>query len=195
MDNTIKKAGSGRFSKVRVAAWSVAGLLLLTPAVAMLFTDAVDWSLSDFVFMGVLMLSVGIPFELTVRRSGNAAYRAGVGVTLAGAFLMVWLNGAVGIIGSENDDVNAVYLVLLMGLFTGAVVSRFRPHGLMRTTAATAAGIVVITAVALLAGWGAPESGPRQIIGVNALFFAIFGGAAALFREALPDGDPPDPAV
>ena len=43
-----------------------------------------------------------------MRKTGDAAYRTAVGVALAAAFLLIWVNGAVGIIGSENNDIAAL---------------------------------------------------------------------------------------
>ena len=38
--------------------------------------------------------------------TGNSAYRAAVGVAIAAAFILVWMNLAVGIIGSEDNPAN-----------------------------------------------------------------------------------------
>ena len=52
------EAGTGwRRRRWRLAAWSVAALLLLLPLVAMQFTDEVNWSLADFVVFGALWLA------------------------------------------------------------------------------------------------------------------------------------------
>ena len=41
--------------------------------------------------------------ELLARRRRGSMYPTAVGVALAAAFLLVWVNGAVGIIGSEDE--------------------------------------------------------------------------------------------
>jgi len=52
------EAGNGRRrSRWRLAAWSVAAILLLLPMAAMQFTDEVNWSLADFVVFGALWLA------------------------------------------------------------------------------------------------------------------------------------------
>ena len=91
-------------SRWRIAAWATAALILLVPLIAMQFTDQVVWDLADFAIFGALLVGVGVTYELVVRKTGDTAYRAAVGVALAAAFLLVWVNGAVGIIGSENND-------------------------------------------------------------------------------------------
>lgn len=180
----VEKAGGRRSSRWRIAGWTVAALILLVPLVAMQFTDEVNWSVGDFVFAAILLAAVGIPLELAVRKSKDAAYRAAAGVALVAGFLLVWVNGAVGIIGSENNDANLMYGgVLAIGVI-GAVLSRFRPRGMARTMTVTALAQAAVAAIALVLGLGAPESGPFEMVGVNAFFIALFLGSAVLFRNA-----------
>ena len=56
--------GRGR-SPVRVTLWSLAALL--SPLVAMQFTEEVRWDAADFIFAGILIGSVGVAYELAVR--------------------------------------------------------------------------------------------------------------------------------
>jgi hypothetical protein len=42
-------------------------------------------------------------FEVATRMTGNNAYRAAVCIAGAAAFLLVWMNLAVGIMGSEDN--------------------------------------------------------------------------------------------
>ena len=88
---------------MRVTLWSLAALL--SPLVAMQFTDEVRWDAADFIFAGILIGSVGVAYELAVRMTGNSAYRAGAGFALAATFLTVWANGAVGMIGNEDNSI------------------------------------------------------------------------------------------
>jgi hypothetical protein len=126
----------------------------------MQFTDGVNWDVADFVIAGALLVGVGVPYELAVRKTGDTAYRAAVGVALAAAFLLVWVNGAVGIIGSEDNPANLVYYgVLAVGLI-GAFVARFRPGGMARALAVTALAQASVAVVALVAGLVSPGSGP-----------------------------------
>lgn len=182
-----RDSGSGgerRTSSWRIAGWSAAAVVLLLPLVAMQFTDEVNWNAADFALAGALLLGVGIPLELAVRKSGDAAYRVGVGVALVAAFILVWVNGAVGIIGSENNDANLMYGGVLAVGIIGAIIARFRPRGMARALFAAAFTQTLIAVIALIAGLGAPANGPREIIGVNAFFVALFVGSALLFQKA-----------
>ena len=182
-----RDSGSGgerRRSSWRIAGWSAAAVVLLLPLIAMQFTDEVNWSVADFALAGALLLGVGIPLELAVRKSGDAAYRVGVGVALVAAFILVWVNGAVGIIGSEDNDANLMYYGVLAVGSVGAFVARFRPHGMARALFAAAFTQALIAVIALIAGLGAPVNGPREIVGLNAFFVVLFVGSALLFQKA-----------
>ena len=100
----------------------VTACILLVPLVAMQFTEEVNWDLFDFAFMGTLLFGTGLAYELVARKAGAIAYRAAVGVALAAALLLVWVNGAVGIIG--NGPVNLMYFGVLAVLVIGAAVAR-----------------------------------------------------------------------
>lgn len=174
-----------RVNPWRVLGWSFAVLLLLVPAIAMRFSDEVHWTTGDFVFAAVLLGTVGGAFELAARRSRDGAYRAGAGIALFAVFLLVWINGAVGIIGSEREPANRLYGIVLLIALGGALLARFRPAGMARTLFATALAQTLVAAVALAMGWG--RSGPIypfDVLGVTAGLGVLFTGAGLLFRIA-----------
>lgn len=177
-----------RARRWRVAGWTGAALLLLAPLVAMQFTDEVNWEVADFVLAALLLLSVGIPLELAVRKSGDAAYRAGAGVALLGGFLLIWVNGAVGLIGSENNPANLMYGGVLAVGSIGALVARFRARGLSHAMFAAAAAQGLVAVIAIVGGMGGTTTGPGMIVVLNAFFVALFVGSAMLFREAARGG-------
>jgi len=156
-----------------MAAWSIAALLLLLPLVAMQFTNEVNWTAGDFIFAGLLIGIVGATFELTVRVSRNHSYRAGVAFALAAAFLTVWANGAVGMIGNEDNPYNLFFLGVILLALVGAVIARFRPAGMAGAMAAAAVAQVAFAVGGM----------PADFRG--AVFSAAFGGiwllSAALF--------------
>ena len=169
----VELEGGGKW--LRIAGWSFVALLLLRPAVAMQFTKEVQWTASDFIVMGALLGSVGLATEFLVRQTGNTAYRIGAVIAMVTAFLTVWVNLAVGMIGDDNP-----YNLLFMGVVAlavvGAILSGFRARGMARTM------VVVAVAQALVAAGGIP-SDPRG--GVLSLTFAIpWLVAAALFARA-----------
>ena len=83
--------------------------ILLLPLLAMQITDEVVWDLADFAVAGALLFGTGLTYELAARMKGNTAYRAAVGLALAAALILVWVNLAVGLIGTEDNSANQMY--------------------------------------------------------------------------------------
>ena len=75
-------------------------LLLTIPLIAMQFTEEVQWSLFDFVFMGVLLLFTGLGINLVLRKFSKTKQRILLIVVVLGAFFLIWADLAVGIFGS-----------------------------------------------------------------------------------------------
>ena len=74
--------------------------LLLIPFIAMQFTNEVDWSVSDFAIMGVLLYGTGLLCELVLRKVKSVQNRILICVAIVVAFLLIWAELAVGIFGS-----------------------------------------------------------------------------------------------
>jgi hypothetical protein len=75
-------------------------LLLMVPLVAMQFTNEVDWSFSDFVIMGILLLVTGLTCEMVMRIVKNNVKRLIVIQVILLIFFLVWAELAVGIFGT-----------------------------------------------------------------------------------------------
>ena len=110
--------------------------------------------------------------------------RSAVGVALATAVILLWVNGAVGVIGSENNDANLMYFAVLAVGIIGAVIARFQPRGMALALFATALAHALVTLIALIARLGYPASGPLEILGLNGYFIVLWVGAAWWFRKA-----------
>ena len=161
----------------RLATWGAAALLLLCPLVAMQLTDEVSWDAADFAAFGAMLAVALGTFELAARRSGSSSYRAAVAVALAGAFALVWVNLAVGIIGSEGDPANRMYAGVLAVGVAGALLARFRPGGMARALLATAVAQVLVGVIALVGGLG-------QAFLATGGFVALWLASAWLFRRS-----------
>lgn len=72
-------------------------LLLLVPFLAMQFTDEVDWTLGDFIVMGVLLFGTGLIYELATWKVHTRKQRMAIGFVLLIGFLYIWAELAVGI--------------------------------------------------------------------------------------------------
>jgi len=88
---------SRRLPAWRLALWGVATSLLLAPAVAMRFTQEVQWDGLDFlVFGGLLLIACGA-FELSMRLMIRPRARGLAGFAIVAVFLLVWAELAVGL--------------------------------------------------------------------------------------------------
>ena len=75
-------------------------LLLLVPLIAMLFTTEVNWTLFDFLIAGILLLGTGLLCELVIRKVHKPEHRIAFCAVLLVAFLLIWIELAVGIFGT-----------------------------------------------------------------------------------------------
>ena len=163
MAGNTENGGGRRGSRWRIAVWGTAALMLLLPLVAMQFTDEVDWDEADFAVFGAMLAGACGTYELAARMTGNTAYRAAVGVALAAAFILVWMNLAVGIIGTEDNPANLMYGGVLAVGIIGAVIARFQPHGMARALVATALAQALVAVIALIAGLGSTGRAGRDL--------------------------------
>ncbi len=173
---------------IRRQMWNVSlatASILMVPLVAKLFTDEVNWSLFDFIVMGILLFGTGLTYVLILRISDSIAYRTAVGVALAAAFLLVWINLAVGIIGTEDNPANLMYIGVLAVGIIGAIITRFEPHGMAHAFFATALAQALVAVIALTAGLGSTGPiWPWDILILTGFFAALWVGSALLFRKA-----------
>ncbi|AKS43006.1 hypothetical protein [Wenzhouxiangella marina] len=169
----------GRFPW-RPVGWSLAGLLLILPLIAMRFTDEVNWTGRDFLAAALMLGGTGLAMELTLTRFKDLRYALAWVLVLSSALLLLWINLAVGILGAEDHPANAWFLAIFaMGLL-GALASRLRPVGMARTMLAVAATQFVLLAIGIAA---VPGDVLKTVI-LNGLFIAAWLISAALFFRA-----------
>lgn len=162
---------------LRIAGWSGAVLLLLTPAVAMqLGAEGVNWTGSDFVFAGVAFAIVGGLLELAARASANLAYRIATVAAVACGFLQIWITLAVGIIGNEDNSANWTYFAVVFMAAAGAIVALGNPLALRRTMFAAAGAQVVFSVIHWINGTPTPL--------IDGFFVGLWLVAAQLFGRA-----------
>lgn len=168
------------WSRVRWVVWGGAVGLLMLPAIAMRFTTEVNWDAADFIVMGLMLGAVCGAFEVGLRVARSHAYVVAVGVAAGAGFLLTWANLAVGIIGSEDNEINLIFFgVLLVGLF-GAIFAQLRPRGMARAMEATAVAQVLACVVALVAD-GA------YVFVLTTVWVALWLISAQLFHKAARD--------
>ena len=175
-------------NKTRRIVWAAVAALILMLPLAMLFppfAKEVQWN--EALAYGVMLLAAGGAFELWQwLKTRRGAYRLAFGVGFAGALFLGGVNGAVGIIGSENNSANLMYgAVFAVGLI-GSLLSRFKPRGMARVLFAAALVQLAVPVIALLifpdAGWGG--AGVVGVFVLNSVFAAMFAASASLFLRA-----------
>lgn len=176
MAGSTESGGGRRGDRWRITVWGTAACLLLLPLVAMQFSSEVNWDETDFIVFGTMLAVACYTYELAARATGNSAYRAAVGIATAAAFILVWMNLAVGIIGTEENTLNLMYGGVIAVGIAGVVIARFQPDGMARAMVAASLAQVLVAVVAQIAGhftWI-----------LTAAFVALWLGSAALFRKA-----------
>jgi hypothetical protein len=176
MTNTNQGDGQ-QGNPLRAAVWGIAAFALLLPWMAMQFTSEVDWDLTDFAVFGAMLLFVCGTYELATRLTGNKAYRLAVSIALSGAFLLTWVNLAVGIIGNEGNLANLMFFAVPLVGMVGALIARFKPRGMARALVATAIIQLLVAVIALIAGWG-------NAIILTGFIILMWLTSAHLFRKA-----------
>ena len=162
----------------------LAAVLLLLPLLAMLITKEVDWSLFDFVAAWILLFSAGFTYRMVARKMNNIMYKAAVGVAVGTSLLLIWSNLAVGLIGSEDNPANWMYIGVLAIGFLGAIIARLQPKGMYRVLFSMAFAHALIAVIALIARLDmSAESSAIEILGVNGFFVVLWIGSALLFRS------------
>jgi len=109
-------------------------------------------------------------------------YLLAIGAAVATALFLVLAIGALGIIGDGGRD-DRIYAAVLAVLAIGSVIARLRPHGMSLALLATALTQAVVTVVVVIVG--VPEDASvLDIVGINAMYVALFCLSAWLFRRA-----------
>ena len=182
----VAAIGAWELNPWRLIGWGAVAALLLAPLVAMQFTSEVDWDETDFIAMAFILGSLGLALEFMVSRSESIAYRIASGIAVLAAFLLIWANLAVGMIGSENNPYNLLFGGVLGIALVGSIVTRFRASGMALTCAAAGVAQVAIAV-------GGIAADPR-----GALFSSALGSlwllAAFLFRK-FAEGTAPIPTA
>ena len=170
----------------RILIWAIfTCCILLIPFIAMQITHEVNWDPFDFLLMGVMIFSTGIIFEIVRKKSENMTYRWAFGVALLASFLLIWFNGAVGIIGNEGNSANLLYFVVFLLGIAGTFMSRFKSRRMAITLFVVAIYQFLVPVIALIEwpheaiSWG--DTGIFGVFILNFFFVFLFTVAAFLF--------------
>ena len=191
MTVTTQSAGWAR-SPGRLLLWAIPTVLLVTPAVMMLQSvEGWLWGPFDFAFAAVLLYGTTALIDLAIRKGGSLAYRLGAALAVLVSFLLVWVNGAVGVIGNEDNPLNLMFIGIIGVALAGSALARFEARGMARAMLVAFALTAAIAVAALVLGSGADEPpGPVGLAMLIGGFALMWGLSAALFAKAARDRAP-----
>jgi hypothetical protein len=173
------------FSQYAIKLALVVAFLLLIPFVAMQLDNEVNWSPADYVLAFILLFGAGMAYRILIGKTGNILFRLAAGIAAATALFLIWSNLAVGLIGSENNPANLMYLGVLAVLFIAVIIARFNANGMAIALFSTAISQVIVTIIAVIAELGSPENTSVQLILINGFFITLWviSGLLFLFAE------------
>ena len=184
MATDVNVPGPSRGSRWTLLIWGGAALLLSLPFFAMQFTSEVNWGPEDFIVMGIMLATVCGVIELVVRLSPNLTYRLATFAAIGAAFLIVWANLAVGIVGSEDNPVNRAFFAALLVGIVGSCVARFRANGMAVAMLATAAAIAMAFVIAVSGVTDEPHVSHWRELIATSIISSPFLVSALLYRRA-----------
>jgi hypothetical protein len=148
-----------------------------------------EWTWGVVAIAEVVIAALLLLVEFATRRWADPAYRGATTLTVAAAFLMVWVTVVGGVTGSQHNPANVAYLVFFLTPAVGAFAAGGRAAGLARAMLGTAVALALLTALTVTDP--ATASDPRGVAGTLLLggyFTALWLVAAALFHaSARPD--------
>ena len=71
--------------------------ILLVPLIAMQFSNAVNWTIMDFVVAGLMLFGTGLVIDFIWRKTVKKKWRGVFIIAVILAFLLVWAQLAVGV--------------------------------------------------------------------------------------------------
>lgn len=179
MTGSSDQAATGAWNPWRIARWTAALALLLTPAVMMRVSSGWHWTIGSFVVAGIIIGGVGLLYELAERASRSRAYRAGVAIVLVTSFLTIWTT-------IVRDDGNGIgFLLLVVTAMIGAFAAWLQPAGMARAML----GVAVMQALVGIAVATAPVTasvpeGSIRALAFSGAFSLLWLISAMLFRAA-----------
>ena len=82
--------GDRLWTGLRILGWLGVAAVLIAPAIAMRFTTEVNWTQSDFVFAGILLIGGGAIVELFALKVRNSVVRIGFAMAVVAIVAVIW---------------------------------------------------------------------------------------------------------
>jgi len=159
--------------------------LISIPLIAMQFSAEVNWDILDFAIAWSLIFAVGFTFQIVSNKVKNSAYKIATGLAAFASLAILWVNGAVGIIGNESNPLNLMFAGVLLMVILGSFIAKLEAQAMSRVMISTAVTQVSISFAAfsiyIVDNPGAPFSG---VLNITLLFTVIWLLSALFYRRA-----------
>jgi len=172
---------SVRHKSILRAALVTVGILLI-PLWGVFYVDGWNWDWHGFVLAGAFVFTAAMTYELVAKTMRNTAYRFAVGLAVATAFVLTWMNLVLAV---DVNPANFMYFgVVVVGL-GGVAIARLRASGMAVALFATAIAQMLVPLIALIVlKTNLAPGGPFAVFGLNGVFIVLFAMSALLFRRA-----------
>jgi hypothetical protein len=170
-----------RHKSIVRAALVTAGVLLI-PLWGVFYVDGWNWDWHGFVVAGAFVFSAALTYEFVIKGLRNKAYRFAMGIAVASAFVLSWVNLVLAV---DVSLANFMYFgVVVVGL-VGAAIARLRSRGMALALAGMAIAQILVPFIAPVF-WktGVAPGAAVPVIGLNGVFIVLFAISALLFRRA-----------
>ncbi|MFT3729615.1 MAG: hypothetical protein QM759_17470 [Terricaulis sp.] len=139
------------------------------------------WDWLDYLVAFTVMGAMAGLLAIFIVKSRDVFYRLGGAAAVLTAFVLIWSNLAVGIVGEPNNPINLLYFGTLVFGAAGATVARLEARGMAVTMFAVSLAqcVCIVLALATRAG---DYLMPSVI--VTAFLSAGFSTSAWLFLQA-----------
>jgi hypothetical protein len=172
-----------------IRALLISTALLVVPLTASFFVDGWLWTAFDYAFAWVIFSLVSLGLTFVASKANGMTYKAGGAVAILTAFLLIWINAAVGFIGDGDlfDSPNGLYVAVVLFGIMGAVWSRLEARRMSQALYATALALALVPVVSYLV-W--PPSviswspGVLPVFILNSCFVMAFVVSGLLFASA-----------
>lgn len=170
---TMNTHGAPRRGARSLAVWGGVAALVILPLLAMRLISEPN----ELTFAGAIVVCVGVAYEIATRLPARLAYAAGLALAILTGLAIVFANGAVGIIGSEDNPQNRIFVAPIIVAVAGALVALLKARGPALAMVAAAAAQIAVFVFAWAAGYG--FTGP-----ISVFFTAMWLIAGGLFRRS-----------
>ena len=159
--------------------WALACALLLLPLAAMAVGADVHWEVGDFIFAALLILAPLGFYEILAQRIAFTYLRRAYIIIMAATVLMLWAQGAVGIIGDGSSAPNRLYLLIGASNTLGFIGSWRDPRYLI-------VALIVSATLTILGLYWARDAAPVVLVFHLILLLTWLGGAYFIRKSCAP---------